>query len=234
MSDRAVFFDVDGVVVHGFHARADRRRRWDENLAQDLGIDPAAFTEQFICGPFQREVLTGRVSLVQALTDVLPKIGYHGSPMQLIDYWLRRDSQLNLQLLDLISALRRVGVGPIYLATNQEHLRAFHLWTGLGLNAYFDDIFYAARLGALKPAPAFFEGILRSIGKQAEPPLFFDDSEAVVAGVREFGWEGVLFDQIDDCAAHPWIRAALDRTLRSRPPNSFGSPSSNKSSPKNS
>jgi putative hydrolase of the HAD superfamily len=211
MSGRALFFDVDGVVVHGFHTRPDRQRRWDENLAQDLGIDPAAFVEHFIRGPFEREVLTGRTSLIQALTDVLPKIGYDGSPMRLVDYWLRRDSHLNFQLLDLIAALRRAGIRPIYLATNQEHLRAFHLWTGLGLNAYFDDIFYAARLGAVKPAKDFFEAILRTIGPQAEPPLFFDDSEAVIAGVRAFGWEGVLFDMVEDCAEHPWIKAALRR-----------------------
>ena len=211
MPNRAIFFDVDGVVIHGFHARPERRRRWDGTLLDDLGIDPAGFIEHFIRGPFEQEVLTGRLSLVQALSETLPKLGFHGSPMQLIDYWLRRDSQLNFQLLDLIRALRKAGAGPIYLATNQEHLRAFHLWSGLGLNQYFDDIFYAARLGALKPKPEFFDGILQAIGPQVEPPLFFDDSETVVAGAQAFGWDAVLFDTVEECAAHPWIRGVLGR-----------------------
>jgi len=209
MSNRAIFFDVDGVVVHGWHTRPERRRRWDETMLQDLGIEPAGFTEHFIRGPFEREVLTGRLSLVQALSETLPKLGFAGSPMQLVDYWLQRDSQLNFQLLDLIRALRTAGAGRIYLATNQEHLRAFHLWSNVGLKAYFDDIFYAARLGVLKPKPEFFEGILRVIGPQSQPPLLFDDSESVVRGACEFGWEGVLFDTVADCAAHPWIRTVL-------------------------
>jgi putative hydrolase of the HAD superfamily len=54
MAKRALFFDVDGVVVHGFHTRPERRRRWDETLFQDLGIAPSAFTDHFIRGPFER------------------------------------------------------------------------------------------------------------------------------------------------------------------------------------
>jgi putative hydrolase of the HAD superfamily len=205
MASRALLFDVDGVVVHGFHARPERRRRWDETLRQDLGINPSAFIQHFIRGPFEREVLLGHRSLISALEEVLPKLGYAGSPMTLIDYWLRRDSQLNFQLLDLIARLRRAGVGPIYLATNQEHLRAFHLWSTLGLRLSFDDIFYAARLCAAKPHPAFFSAIERQIGRQTEPPLFFDDSETVVAAARAHGWDAVLYDTIKDCATHPWI-----------------------------
>jgi putative hydrolase of the HAD superfamily len=211
MHNRVMFFDVDGVVVHGFHARPERRRRWDENILHDLGIDPDKFNELFIRGPFEREVLTGRLSLIHALSDVLPRIGFAGSPMQLVDYWLQRDSQLNFQLLDLIRCLRAAGTGKIYLATNQEHLRAFHLWSNLGLKTYFDDIFYAARLGVLKPTQEFFEMITRSIGPQPEPPLFFDDSEAVVQAACAFGWEGVLFDSVESCSSHPWIRTALAR-----------------------
>ena len=37
---RAVLFDVDGVLVHGYHARPELQLRWDENLLEDLGIDP--------------------------------------------------------------------------------------------------------------------------------------------------------------------------------------------------
>lgn len=209
MAGRTILFDVDGVVIHGFHARPERRRRWDTDMLRDLGIDPARFSEAFFGGRFERDVLTGRQSIVKALSDVLPTIGFHGSPMLVVDYWLRRDSQLNMPLLDLIRDLRRAGAGPIHLATNQEHLRAFHLWSALGLGSYFDDIFYAARLGVLKPAREFFERIEQAIGPQSEPPLFFDDSETVVAAASAFGWEGVLYDELGSCAAHPWIAGLL-------------------------
>ncbi|NDC56614.1 MAG: haloacid dehalogenase, partial [Alphaproteobacteria bacterium] len=34
-----IFFDVDGVLIHGYHARPELRQCWDENLPRDFGID---------------------------------------------------------------------------------------------------------------------------------------------------------------------------------------------------
>jgi putative hydrolase of the HAD superfamily len=56
---RAVIFDVDGVLVHGYHARPERTRRWDENLLADLGVDPDRFREEFIFDIFITRVVTG-------------------------------------------------------------------------------------------------------------------------------------------------------------------------------
>ena len=33
----AVLFDVDGVLVHGYHAKPEFRKCWDENLERDFG-----------------------------------------------------------------------------------------------------------------------------------------------------------------------------------------------------
>jgi len=69
-------------------------------------------------------------------------------------------------------------------------LRAFHLWTGLGLKAHFDDTFYAARLGVTKPGRGFFERVDAIIGPQPRPPLFFDDNAGVVRAACAFGLDG--------------------------------------------
>src|SRR3954466_11924576 len=124
MSMRAVLFDVDGVLVHGYHTRAEKRRRWDEHMLIDLGIDPEAFTKEFIRGIFEAQVLVGKMSLVNALEQTLPKLGYSGSPMTVISYWLERDSQINHQLLNVIRNLQRARAAKLCVATNQEHLRA--------------------------------------------------------------------------------------------------------------
>ena len=163
----------------------------------------------FIKGIFEKEVLTGRQSLLTALERTLPAMGYRGSPLAVVSYWLGRDSHLNFQLLDVIRKLRRVSRGRLYVATNQEHMRAFHLWNRLGMETMFDDIFYSARLGVLKPDAAFFERITAIIGPQDQPPLLFDDSEPVIEGARAFGWEAVLYDELADCVSHPWIAETL-------------------------
>jgi putative hydrolase of the HAD superfamily len=78
------------------------------------------------------------------------------------------------------------------------------------METLFDDIFYSARLGVLKPNALFFERIAAALGPQAEPPLLFDDSSSVVEAARDFGWEAVLYDQLTDCTSHPWIARTLE------------------------
>ena len=206
---RCVLLDLDGVVVQGFHSDPARRRRWDETLKADLGIDPDALTERFFKGVFTSEVIPGKTPLITALAAVLPGLGFHDSPLRLIDYWLSRDSRLDLDLLEAVTVLRTTGV-PTFLLTNQEHLRAFHLWTALGLKNHFDDLLYSARLGAAKPSHRFFEAAAALLPAADEQPLFFDDAAANVDAARDFGWEAVLYDGIDDFREHSWIAARLD------------------------
>lgn len=206
---RAVFFDVDGVLVHGYHARPELTRRWNENLLDDLGVDPDRFTQEFIFDIFIKKVVIGQMSLVEALEKRLPSLGFTGSPMVFVDYWLSHDSVLNLPMLELVAKLKQRDDLRLYIATNQDHMRAFWLWQTMGLNQYFEDIFYSARAGARKPDQAFFDFVAQRIGPQSEPPLFFDDTPKVVDGARAAGWEAVIFDTIDDCTSHPWIAERL-------------------------
>jgi putative hydrolase of the HAD superfamily len=211
MTLRSVLFDVDGVLVHGYTGQIERRRRWDEHLVEDLGIDPSAFRDLFIKQVFEKEVLTGRKALLSALEETLPLLGFHGSPFVVASYWLNRDDHLNLQLLDIVRHLRRTGRARLYVATNQEHMRAFHLWNRHGFENLFDDMFHAARFGELKPGLAFFERAADILGPQVEPPLFFDNEEAVVQAANAFGWEGALYNDLADCTSHPWVSAMLSR-----------------------
>ena len=206
---RAVFFDIDGVLVHGMHANPAHVRRWDSTLEADLGIQPTRFTEEFIFDIFVKKVVTGQMSVIEALEKRLPALGYRGSPMVFLNYWLEHDSVLNQPLLDVVARLRAHGDSRLYIATNQEHIRATWLWSHLGLARLFDDIFHSARVGIRKPEPAYFDFIAGRIGPQGEPPLFFDDSPHVIDGARRAGWEAVLFNTLDDCTSHPWIAQRL-------------------------
>ena len=208
---RTLLFDVDGVLVHGVHAKPHLRRMWSTHLKDDLGVDEEQYVREFIREGFVRNVMLDKRSLVGELEDWLPTVGYTGSPLSFIAYWLHRDSQLNQPLLAAIRKLRRAPeVGRLYVATNQEHLRAFHLWATLGLQHIFDDMFYAARLGAMKPDRAFFEAAATRIGPQHEPPLMFDDSEEVVAAARAFGWDAAPYDRLEDVTTHPWVAERLN------------------------
>lgn len=206
---RAVIFDVDGVLVHGYHARPELQRRWNETLLADLGVDPERFNAEFIFDVFVKRVIIGQIGLVESLEKVLPRLGYHGSPMRFVSYWLTHDSNLNLPLIDAIRRLKARGDSSLYIATNQEHLRAMWLWQALGLGEVFEDMFYSARIGVVKPQPKFFDFVTRHIGPQDEPPLFFDDRAEIIDAARRKGWEAILFNELADCTTHPWIAARI-------------------------
>jgi putative hydrolase of the HAD superfamily len=206
---RVILFDVDGVLVDGFHARPANFKRWDAFLASDLNIDPVAFSEKFIRPIYTPDVLTRRRSLVNALEEAIPTLGYKGSAMDIIGAWMGRETVLNHALLELIGKLRASGAARPIIASNQEDVRAYHLWSNLGLHLHFDDMLYSARLGAAKPDPAFFAAVDRYLGPQAEPPLFFDDYESIAAAASAHGWEGVVYDTKRDVEDHPWIKAQL-------------------------
>jgi putative hydrolase of the HAD superfamily len=206
---RAVFFDVDGVLVHGMHANPEHVRRWDTSLMEDMGVDPVRFTEEFIFDIFIKKVVVGQMSVIEALERRLPSLGYSGSPVVFNHYWLTRDSVLNENLLSLIRKLKTRSDLRLFIATNQEHLRANWLWSQLKLADLFEDIFYSARVGVRKPEQGFFDFVEQRIGPQTEPPLFFDDTPKVIDGARRHGWEAVQFDTVADCANHPWIAARL-------------------------
>ncbi|MEO5806823.1 HAD-IA family hydrolase [Devosia sp.] len=206
---RAVIFDVDGVLVHGYHARPDLTRRWNENLLEDLGVDPQRFNDEFIFDIFIKKVVVGQVSLIEALERRLPALGYRGSPMVFAHYWLTHDSARNEDLVKAIRAFKASADVRLYIATNQDHLRAMWLWDMLGLSDIFEDIFYSARAGIRKPETGFFDFVRDRIGPQTEPPLFFDDTPKVIAGARAYGWEAVEYNALTDFTQHPWVAGHL-------------------------
>ena len=206
---RAVIFDVDGVLVHGYHARPERTRRWDENLLADLGVDPDRFREEFIFDIFITRVVTGKMALIEALDRRLPGLGYRGSPMAFAQYWLARDSTLNTELLDAIRVLKRRDDVRLFIATNQDHMRAQWLWQTLGLGEIFEDIFYSARIGMTRAHKGFFDFADLRIGQLDERPLFFDDTQKVIDVAHKAGWEAVLFDTNAQFFDHPWVKERL-------------------------
>ena len=206
---RAVFFDIDGVLIDGIHARPELARRWDETLLEDMGVEPERFTREFIFDVFIKKVSVGQMSVIDALERYLPGLGYKGSPMVFHHYWLMKDGVLNQPLIDHVKTLKARGDLRLFIATNQEHLRATWLWSHVGLADLFEDIFYSARIGVRKPEQGFFDFVHRKIGPQSEPPLFFDDTPKVVEGARAAGWEAVLFNTVDDFTNHPWIANRL-------------------------
>lgn len=193
-----ILFDVDGVLVHGYHAKPAFSRHWDEHLETDFGIRRGDFRDRFIRRVFESEVLTGKLTLYKALEAVLPTIGYDGDPQKLIDYWMQRDAVVTPGLLPYVERLHSCPSVRLFIATNQESVRASYLMDTMGFRRYFQDMFNSARLGILKPDPQFFVRIEELLGRPNEKPTFFDDRENVVEAARAAGWDAHQFDRPED------------------------------------
>ena len=46
-----IFFDVDGVIIDGWHAKPERRKPWDATIEQDFGVRREAFQRAFFTPP---------------------------------------------------------------------------------------------------------------------------------------------------------------------------------------
>lgn len=211
-----IFFDVDGVLIDGWHAKPQYRHPWDGTLTQDLGIDVDRFRDLLFgvgtpsfTAPIH-DCAKGTRDLRHLLTEILPHTGYHGDPDVVMRYWFEKDAKLSPVVF---GAVKRLAARPdvdLYLATGQEHHRAAYLWNDLDLKALFKDIFYSAKLGALKNDPAFFSAINETLAiTPDEKPLFFDDHAEVVALARAAGWDAHPVDTADDIVNHPRVLPLL-------------------------
>lgn len=204
-----LFFDVDGVLIEGFHTKPERRNRWDKNIEQDIGINADKLQEIFQ-GWFL-EVLQGRLDFEEELERWLKHNDYDLKACQLINYWHEKDSNLNQEVFGIVEKLSRRPDIQLYTATNQTHARIAYLRDTLGWKRYFTDFYYSARLGCLKYDPAYFAKIETEIGfdPHVDAPLYFDDDPRNIEVSLTRGWNAVLVDGPEDVFDHPLIQELL-------------------------
>lgn len=183
---KVLMLDVDGVVVRG---RPDDGRPVFADLEQDLGLSAETLQTAFFKRHWQ-DIVIGRTPLVERLSPVLREIAPHLSAEALIDYWFRDDARLDVDVLSALPRLRQCGMA-VFLATNQEHLRAAYLMNELGLAAHVDGMVYSAALGHRKPSPEFYRLAGERAGAEPSDIVLVDDTPDNVDAARAFGWRAV-------------------------------------------
>lgn len=183
---KALMVDVDGVLVDG---RPEDGRHWQASVESDFGFAPDTLREQFFA-PYWENIVLGRAALMEHLTTALQAIAPHVRPEDFVSYWFARDSRLSAPLLQELAALRAAGM-RVYLATNQEHMRAAYLMDKLGLAEHVDGIFYSAGLGAKKPDPEFFARVQAAVGLRGEEMLLIDDTRQNIEAALQAGWQAL-------------------------------------------
>ncbi len=210
-----VFFDVDGVLIRGWHAKPERRRPWDATIRADLGIDGEVvrrllFESNTAAPSAYHACAIGDYDLKDVLAKILPRAGYRGTVDAYLRYWFEHDAVVDEPVLEAVRHLGRHAEVELHIATIQEHHRAAFLWNEVGFREHFRDIWYSARVGHLKYELEYFAVVNEALGiAPGERPLFFDDTPEVVATARRAGWDAQLFDSVADLHRHPRLRHLL-------------------------
>jgi len=183
---RTIMLDVDGVLVQG---RPQDGAHLFTDLERDLGLSLEQLQSAFF-KPRWAAIVTGQKALLPELTEVLATIAPHLSASTLIEYWFRNDSRIDQVVLAAVNSLRSTG-DRVYLATNQEHMRASYLMETLGLKAHVDGIFYSAAIGHRKPAEAFYAHVTAAVAAPLASITLIDDTPENVNAARQFGWTAI-------------------------------------------
>lgn len=181
-----IMLDVDGVLVTG---RPQDGAHLFTDLEKDLGINVELLQRAFFKLHWPA-IVTGQKPLLPVLTEVLAKVAPTVTAERLIAYWFLNDSRLDLVVLEAVAKLRAAGA-RVYLATNQEHMRAHYLMTNLGLKDRVDGMCYSASFGYRKPSREFFAKATEAVAVAPEAIVLIDDTEANVLAARAFGWKAV-------------------------------------------
>lgn len=124
---------------------------------------------------------------------------------------MQRDAVTTPGLLPYIERLHACPSVRLFIATNQESVRASYLMSTMGFGRYFQDIFNSARLGILKPDLQFFVRIEELLNRPNDKPTFFDDRENVVEAARLAGWDAHQFDRPEDILKSNIVASLLAR-----------------------
>jgi putative hydrolase of the HAD superfamily len=187
---RCLMLDVDGVVVTG---RPEDGRSWATDIERDLGISPEKLHSLFFA-PHWAGIVTGEKNLADVLAACLPALATALSVQEFTDYWFEKDSRLDEGVLAECGGLRKNGI-RIFLATNQEHMRATFLMETLRLRDHVDGIIYSAQVKARKPQRAFFDAAEQRSGARPEELVLVDDTIANVEAARAASWRAVHWTQ---------------------------------------
>jgi len=202
-----IFLDVDGVLIHGFHAKPELRELWDKNVEQDLGIKREAIDKHVFNEGFS-DVMEGKIKIKEWLNKALPRLNFQGTVEDILNYWMSHNSNINEELINILKQIKQKHNDiKFYIATNQEEYRANYLWNNLGFKDIFEDIFYSAKIGCVKKSPEFFHFVDKNLGiTNNQNNLFFDDNKNNVETVKSIGWNAFEYEDINSFLQNPIIK----------------------------
>jgi putative hydrolase of the HAD superfamily len=190
---RALFWDVDGVLLTGGWGRSTRRR-----VLPEFGLDPDAFQARH--DEVKHAFKTGRLTLEAYLDHTV-----FDTPRSFSreDFAAAMHAQSALRADEHALATKVAATGRYLMATLNNAPRELHIArvARFALADVFDVFLASCFLGATKPEPAFFEAALALTGRAPHECVVIDDRPAHVESARALGFVAVQHESAEALAA---------------------------------
>jgi len=183
----SVFFDLDGTL---WDYRANAKETLTHMVEQfDLPVDPVVLGETFLevndalWGGYQRGQLTQKRFRELRFIKVLSALGIqdYGLAHRLSEHYIvhcPKNGRLKEGVVQMLKELKKAGI-PMYIATNGFHdVQKVKLSTS-GLTPFFRRLYSPQVLKCRKPDPAYFQGMLRDAGVEAENAVMVGDEASM-------------------------------------------------------
>lgn len=183
-----VIWDFDGVINRNYD---DKGFLWFRNVEAELGITQDSIKQALFTGRWA-PVLTNKIHVYDLLAEVLPTLGFKGTPAAFFDYWMERDFALDHEILGLMRRIKSLGKKQA-IGTNNEPLRTALIWEKHGMREIADHMFSSGLLGVAKPTAEYFEHIRKALDVSPERILFIEDTPKNIDAARAAGWRAIAY-----------------------------------------
>ena len=183
-----VVWDFDGVLNRNI---VDGRFNWADNFEADIGRPFEPLQRTIFDGPI-KDVIVGRVDLLELIKRWADDVGYEGPAQGVLDYWFDKDDLVDPESLKLLEATEQAGLRNV-IATNNEARRANYIEDQMGFGKRIERLFASGRLGVAKPDPKFFEIVSETLAVAPSKLFLIDDSQSNVAAAKALGWKAFHF-----------------------------------------
>jgi epoxide hydrolase-like predicted phosphatase len=199
MPIKAVIWDIGGVI-----ARTEDRVPRDQ-LANELGVTREYLNELFFSGTEGTRTQKGEITTGELIVFIRGQLGLAPDEYTDLEERFFAGDQVDYELVDFIRSLKpKYQIGIISNAwpgvDNQ-----LEIW---GIRDAFDVIIGSGDIGIMKPDSKIYQLALEKLGVNPEESVFVDDFIENINGARDFGMNGVYFQNTNQAIGD--LRTLLD------------------------
>jgi putative hydrolase of the HAD superfamily len=182
-------FDFDGVLVQS--RLPDKTFLWQQTIDSDLGLSKTV-RDQIFKQPEWNEIICGQTDFRNKLTNLFSNSNV--SADDFIQYWLEKDLNWYMPVLDLAAELKSAG-HTLYIGTNQDRIRSEYIRAQPEIGNIFTAVFPSCDLGISKPNPEFYSKIVERVSKNDfNSFIVIDDDHRNIEAAKKSGLKGIYFN----------------------------------------